>query len=206
MGTPSLLKKSESGLLNIESNKMGISIQAFEEGFKCHFNALHTYAFSILNEVDEAEEIVQQVFLKVWEKREQLSINQSFRAYLYQSVYHESLNYLKHQKVKKAHQTFVQYQQKEGHESMGNTIGAKELQEKILEGLSLLPEQCRTIFQLSRFEDLKYREIADKLGLSIKTIENQMGKALKIMRTHLAAYLSWAAIAFLAILLTLIFR
>jgi RNA polymerase sigma-70 factor (ECF subfamily) len=173
----------------MELNEQEITEPEFEEMFKTHFRALHSYAFTIIREESHAEEIVQQVFYKVWERKKDLNINQSLKSYLYQSVYNESLNYLKHLKVKKAHQSYILSTSGEEESSSSKKLMVKELEAKIVEALKLLPEQCRTIFQLSRFENLKYREIADQLGLSVKTVENQMGKALRIMRTHLAEYL-----------------
>jgi RNA polymerase sigma-70 factor (ECF subfamily) len=73
----------------------------------------------------------------------------------------------------------------------------RELREKIDEALNELPEQCRTIFQMSRYEDMRYREIADRLNISVKTVENQLGKALKILRTRLADYLPILALLFI---------
>jgi len=167
----------------------GISEAEFEQAFKSHFKALHAYACTILKEEAAAEEIVQQVFFKLWEKKEQVHIQQSVSAYLYRSVYNESLNYLKHQKVKKAHQSHTLYTSGTSSEQVSRKVIARELEAKIAEALNQLPEQCRTIFQMSRFEELKYREIADRLNLSVKTVENQMGKALRIMRTQLIEYL-----------------
>ena len=173
----------------MELNEQEITEPEFKKMFKTHFRALHAYAFTIIREESHAEEIVQQVFYKVWERKKDLNINQSLKSYLYQSVYNESLNYLKHLKVKKAHQSYILSTSGEEESSSSKKLMVKELEAKIVEALKLLPEQCRTIFQLSRFENLKYREIADQLGLSVKTVENQMGKALRIMRTHLAEYL-----------------
>ena len=174
-----------------------ISGQIFEQVFKSHFKALHAYAFTILKNEVAAEDIVQQVFYKLWERREQTEITQSVSAYLYRMVYNDSLNFIKHQKVKAAHQSYTRHTMSEGTEHISRKLVAKELSEKIQVAMNKLPEQCRTIFQMSRFEELKYKEIADKLNLSIKTIENQMGKALKIMRAELADYLpliAWALI------------
>ncbi len=167
----------------------GISEYEFEQVFKSQFKALHAYACTILKEESQAEELVQQVFFKLWEKKEQVNITQSIQAYLYRSVYNECLNYLKHQKVKKAHQSHTIYTTGQASEPVSKQLVARELQKKIDDALKQLPEQCRTIFQMSRFEELKYREIADKLNLSVKTVENQMGKALKIMRLQLVEYL-----------------
>ncbi|HTM98643.1 MAG TPA: RNA polymerase sigma-70 factor [Pedobacter sp.] len=161
----------------------------FESLFKLHYKALLAYAAVILKDEDDAEEIVQQLFLRFWEKREQLNVQTSLKAYLYKCVYHDSLNYLKHQKVKSKYQDYTQHSMETTHHTAVDRLELTELQQQINLALNELPEQCRTIFQMSRFEELKYREIADQLGLSIKTIENQMGKALRIMRIKLADFL-----------------
>jgi len=162
---------------------------SFENVFKLHYKSLHAYAAVILKDADDAEEIVQQLFLKFWEKRELLSVQTSVKAYLYKCVYHDSLNYLKHQKVKRKYEDYTQQHMNTTFATGVDRLEATELQEQINLALNDLPEQCRTIFQMSRFEELKYREIADELGLSIKTVENQMGKALRIMRIKLADFL-----------------
>ncbi len=168
----------------------------FEYLFKSHFKALHAYAFTIIKEEMMAEEIVQNVFCRLWEKREQIEINQSAKAYLYRSVYNESLNYLKHQKVKATYQQHAARNKDLETHSAAKTEH-KELQFHLANALNELPEQCRTIFQMSRFEELKYREIASELGLSVKTVENQMGKALKILRTKLVDFLPAILLSFL---------
>jgi len=161
---------------------------SFEHLFKTHYNALHAYAHMMLKDEDLAEEIVQGMFLKFWEKRQNLQI-QSIKAYLYKCVYNDSLNYLKQEKTKIKYQQFTLHTMNTEHESAASKIELTELQKRLSIALNQLPEQCRTIFQMSRFEELKYREIAERLGLSIKTIENQMGKALKILRLRLADFL-----------------
>lgn len=158
---------------------------AFEQAFRKHFKALHAYAFTIVKDGDDAEEIVQNVFVKLWERREQLGQIDSLKAYLYRATYNDSLNYLKHNKVKAAYETYAKATGSDRNDPV-DTLSTRELQAKIDKALNELPEQCRTIFQMSRFEELKYREIADQLGLSVKTIENQMGKALKVLREKLA--------------------
>jgi len=162
---------------------------AFEQVFKTHFKNLHAYAFTILKDEDEAEEMVQQVFFKLWERSEHLSFSGSIAAYLYRAVHNESLNFIKHQKVKADHQMHVAYSMKNRSEQAQPKMIRKELENKFREALNELPEQCRTVFQLSRFEDMKYKEIADKLDISVKTVENHMGKALKLLRTKLVDFL-----------------
>lgn len=160
----------------------------FEQVFKEHFKSLHAYACSILKDEDSAEEVVQNVFYKLWEKKERIHTLDSIPAYLYRSVYNESLNMIKHNKVRSDYQTHAGYQTNHTDDA-ANQANLKELETRLTKAMNELPEQCRTIFQMSRFEELKYREIADKLNLSVKTVENQMGKALKLMRQKLADFL-----------------
>jgi RNA polymerase sigma-70 factor, ECF subfamily len=168
----------------------------FEQVFKTHFKRLHAYAFTILKDDAEAEEIVQQVFFKLWDRNKNLDMPGSLNAYLYRAVHNESLNYLKHQKVKASHQLYVAYSMKNEVQQPEKKANSTALEKKIHTALNELPEQCRTIFQMSRFDELKYREIADKLDLSVKTVENQMGKALKILRTKLTDFLIFIVFIF----------
>ena len=162
---------------------------AFEQVFKMHYKNLHAYACAMLKDEDEAEEVVQQVFFKLWERSHNLSFSGSVAAYLYRAVHNESLNWLKHQKIKAGHQLHIAYSMKNKSETIAGKMQQKELENKFRQALNELPEQCRTVFQLSRFEDMKYREIADKLEISVKTVENHMGKALKLLRTKLVEFL-----------------
>ena len=164
-------------------------VVAFEQLFKMHFRGLHAYAYTILKDDLVAEDIVQNVFFKVWEKRELLEIESSHKAYLYKAVYHDCLNYIKHKKVKAVHAMHVVRQSNDKVENTSGKVLMTELKERIQAAMNELPEQCRTIFQMSRFEGLKYQEIADEMGLSVKTIENQMGKALKLLRIKLVEFL-----------------
>lgn len=185
------VKNNTAALLNKRDDA------AFEQVFKTYFKCLHSYAFTILKNDAEAEDIVQRLFVKLWERDEDLHrISGSLNAYLYRAVHNDCLNYLKHQKVKVSHQLHVAYSMKNESEQPAKKIFAAELEQKIQVALNQLPEQCRTIFQMSRFDELKYREIADKLGISVKTVENQMGKALKILRIKLAEFLIFLSIFF----------
>ncbi len=161
---------------------------AFEQVFKSNYKLLHAYAFTMLKDEMAAEEMVQNVFYKMWERSDNLTISGSVSAYLYRAVYNESLNYIKHLKVRQEHKLFVSHRQEEA-ESAAKRIQVKELEHKLQAAMNDLPEQCRTIFQMSRFEELRYREIAERLEISVKTVENQMGKALRILRERLAEFL-----------------
>jgi RNA polymerase sigma-70 factor (ECF subfamily) len=139
--------------------------------------------------VDEAEEVVQGTFIGFWEKRENLQIETSLKAYLYRSVRNSCLNEIKRQKVRQVHAQAVLQQEVQVAEASDHDALKIELEDRIHHAIQTLPEQCRLIFKMSRFEELKYQEIADQLGLSIKTVENQIGKALKVLREQLKDYL-----------------
>jgi RNA polymerase sigma-70 factor (ECF subfamily) len=160
---------------------------AFEQVFRFYYAPLCRYAVGIVTEKEEAEEIVQQVFLRVWERRAELNIAVSFKAYLYRSVHNASLN---HKQRRKNDVRYDDLQLRVVHAAESSHVMDEKILEKEIEkALLTLPEQCRKIFELSRFEELKYREIAELLNISIKTVENQMGKALRIMRERLSDYL-----------------
>lgn len=157
--------------------------QSFRHVFNANYENLCHYAFTILKDMDEAEDIVQSMFLKIWEKREDLEIRQSVRSYLFRAVYHQCINQLDHRSVTRKHQDH------ELHENGWNVqqpeVFPYELQENIEKAINALPGQCRLIFMMSRYEELRYAEIAEKLNLSVNTIENQISKALKILRSKL---------------------
>jgi RNA polymerase sigma-70 factor, ECF subfamily len=164
-------------------------INAFEMLFRTYYQPLCNYAYTFVQDKAEAEEIVQSTFLSVWEKKETLEIRSAVKPYLYAMVRNASLNVLKHEKIKQQHVTVELAMGERSVESVTRTVMASELETRIYNAMEKLPEQCRLIFKLSRFEELKYAEIAEQLNLSIKTVENQMGKALKIMREQLKDYL-----------------
>ena len=164
-------------------------LTAFEMLFKTYYQPLCNYAFTFVQDRDEAEEIVQSTFLNIWEKRESLSIHTGVKPYLYAMVRNACLNVLKHEKIKQQHAAMEMAVAERSTESVARTVMASELETKIYQAMDRLPEQCRLIFKLSRFEELKYAEIAQHLNISIKTVENQMGKALRIMREQLKDYL-----------------
>jgi RNA polymerase sigma-70 factor (ECF subfamily) len=186
----------ESGYQNkqmgtVPENVHPLSIEhfmPFEYVFKKHFKDLHAYASAILKDTSEAEEIVQNVFYKLWEKQDRLQIKQSLTSYLYRSVYHESLNHLKRAKIKLAYQSYAKNSMEDS-SNADEKISLRELEQRLEKALNELPEKCRTVFQLSRFEELKYQEIADRLQISVKTVENHMGKALKLLRHKLVDFL-----------------
>lgn len=162
---------------------------AFEMIFKTYYSPLCRYAYSLLQDKEAAEEIVQSSLLVVWEKRQTISIDTSIKSYLFRMVRNACLNAIKHERVKQHHVAHELYVSSVAQESVLHQVQAAELENRIALAMQSLPEQCRLIFQLSRFEELKYQEIADQLNISVKTVENHMGKALKLMRERLKEYL-----------------
>jgi RNA polymerase sigma-70 factor (ECF subfamily) len=162
---------------------------AFEMLFRTYYKPLCNYAYSFLNDPDEAEEVVQSAFIGVWDKRSSIEIQSSMKSYLYRMVRNSCLNVIKHANVKKQHVKYALAGGEPMDESASQSVMSQELELKIQEAMKQLPEQCRLVFQLSRFEELKYSEIAGQLNISVKTVENHMGKALKIMRSQLKDYL-----------------
>jgi len=163
--------------------------RAVEALFKSLYQRLCNYANTILNDIYESEEVVQQVFVQLWEKRETMEITTSVQSYLFRAVRNTSLNKIKHEKVRRIYAEEVTAMAQQS-EPATVTSFHNELQNQIHVAIESLPEQCRLVFKLSRFEELKYAEIAEQLGISVKTVENHMGKALKLMREQLKDYLA----------------
>ena len=172
----------------LETLKAG-DITAFEMLFRTYYQPLCNYAFTFVQDHDEAEEIVQSTFLQVWEKKHVLEIRTGVKPYLYAMVRNACLNVIKHEKVKQQHIAVQMAMGERSVESVSRSVMASELEAKIYNAMEALPEQCRLVFKLSRFEELKYAEIAQQLDISVKTVENHMGKALRIMREQLKDYL-----------------
>jgi RNA polymerase sigma-70 factor (ECF subfamily) len=179
--------------LQIAAIKQG-DARAFEALFRQFYESLCRYAQRLLGDSTMAEEAVQDVFLKFWERRMALEITTGLKPYLYRAVHNHCMNQLKHGKIKQIHREYVKSTAKDESNATMEYMESRELQVRIEHAVENLPEQCRRTFELSRFQQLSYQEIADVMGLSIKTVENQIGKALKQLRSSLADYLSFLPI------------
>jgi RNA polymerase sigma-70 factor (ECF subfamily) len=161
----------------------------FRELFYEYFAELHRYAFAIIKDDDAAADLVQTVFIGLWKQRRKLLRQNDISRYLYKATYNRSLNYIRDRKTRIEHSTGAAGLAN-GHTSdMVNGIFARELAEKISRITEKLPLQCRIIFKKSRVENKRYAEIATELNLSVKTVEAQIGKALRIFREELKDYL-----------------
>ena len=179
-------KVSDNGLLR---QIAGGDIHAFEMLFKEHYQNLCRYAGTFVRDSDEAEDIVQKTFVTIWEKKTDIAVETSVKSYLYGAVRNAALNNIKHRQVRQKHASSVTVADHISTDSAHDHLVSEELNGKINSAIEMLPEQCRLVFKMSRFEGLKYSEIADQLGISVKTVENQMGKALRRMRHELHEYL-----------------
>lgn len=155
--------------------------------FRTYYPSLCKSLYRILKDVSLAEDIVQEVFLKVWDKRDTLALHGASHAYLYRSCYNTALNFLKKQKP--------QYELSSVPIDICSDDGAEkallflETEAKILAAIETLPPKTKSIFSLSRFEELSYKEIAERLEISLKSVEKHMGIALQRLREQLKDYL-----------------
>jgi RNA polymerase sigma-70 factor (ECF subfamily) len=154
--------------------------KAFKMLFDYYYKHLVIFAIRYVDDKDLSESIVQNVFVKLWEKREALQID-SVHAYLITAVRNQCQNELKHQKIVRAYEkNFIP------NEWMAETVYPdEEVMARINQVIDQMPEQRRKIFKMNRLDGMRYKEIADKLEISPKTVEVQIGKALKYLRDNL---------------------
>ena len=165
--------------------------QTFELLFKSHFKGLCHFAIQYVRDLDTAKEIVQDAFLGLWDKRDSIDLSRNVKTYLTSTVRNKCLNYLRdHKKFNTEIIEFEDLNQVKSYQQSDQLVEA-EIRIKIDKAIGELPQKCREIFVLSRYENLKYQEIADRLQISIKTVETQISKALQHMRTQLAEYLNY---------------
>jgi RNA polymerase sigma-70 factor, ECF subfamily len=168
------------------------NLKSFEALFRQYYQMLCSYALRFVKDPDTAEEIVQDLFYKLWEKRAELQINTSVKSYLYSAVHNRCLKFIEHRNVETKYRNYYLLHESEIDNEPGDSASINEIQGVIENTLNALPERCSRIFRLNRFEGLKYHEIALKLSISVKTVEANMGKALKLLRKNLKNYVEVA--------------
>ncbi len=169
---------------------MALTKEAFEDIFVNYYESLYGYAFTILKNELFAEEIVSDVFYRLWLKKDTIKIDASLAGYLYKSVYNACMDKIRHNKTREAFKRNFLYRSTENILDAANEINAKDFEKKFYAALLKLPEQCRTVFQLNRMEELSYKDIAIRLGISVKTVEAHMSKALRRLRISLVEFLT----------------
>jgi RNA polymerase sigma-70 factor, ECF subfamily len=168
------------------------NLQAYEMLFRQYYQMLCNYSLKFVSDPDVAEEIVQDLFYTLWEKRMELQINTSVKSYLFSAVHNRCLKFIEHRNVEQKYRSYYLQHESEIDSEPFDSANVIEMQQIIDQTLDSLPERCGKIFRLNRFEGLKYYEIADKLSISVKTVEANMGKALKLLRKNLKDFVELA--------------
>jgi RNA polymerase sigma-70 factor (ECF subfamily) len=157
----------------------------FESLFRSSYVSMVRYAKRLVKDQDTAEEIVQDLFFRLWQDKEKIKIESSLNGYLFRAVHNRCLHWIEHNKVVERHAREAASEQSEAMETPADIINYRELQSKIVRIIERLPDRCGRIFCMNRFEGLKYSEIAEKLSVSVKTVEADMGRALREFRKEL---------------------
>ena len=153
-----------------------------EQLFRTHYAALCRTVYPIVRDQDTAEEIVQDVFMKIWRSKTTLDTERSVKAYLSRAAINTALNFLeKNQRTTLWDDALTEHY---GVNSTEEDIAYREAEQKVAYALEQLPPKCKVVFSLSRFEEMSYAEIAQHLSISVKAVEKHMGKALKVMREY----------------------
>jgi RNA polymerase sigma-70 factor (ECF subfamily) len=168
----------------------------FEALFHAHYSALCSYANNFLKDLASSEEIVQEVMVRIWENRASIVFESSPGSYLFRAVRNGCLNFLSHLETREAYKSHAETQGTAWERSKEDQMIISELEQRIREAIDRLPLGRRKIFILSRYEGLTYNEIAARLSVSVKTVENQMSSALRFLREELADYLPWIILFF----------
>lgn len=157
--------------------------EALEELFRTHYNELCNFAFQYLRSTEDAEEIVQETFFRLWNKKTGIKIKKSLKSYLYTSVRNLCTEHGRHLQIKQKYMN--DSIEKEYPPTPQKLLEASQLEILFKKTLEKLPERCRKIFSMSRNEGMKYSEIAEKLSISVKTVEADMGQTLKALKNTL---------------------
>ncbi|MCX6285881.1 MAG: RNA polymerase sigma-70 factor [Bacteroidetes bacterium] len=175
--------------LYIQKKIQAGDIREFERLFMKYYDPLCHHADKILSDMDTAEDVVQEFFYHFWKDRESFTLKFSLNAYLYRAIRNNALRYLEHLSIRKGYAEKVLSDFRDIMPAHVQTdVDLKELDKAIHSTLQQMPERCSRVFRMNRFEGKKYREIAEILSVSVKTVEADMGKALQIFRKSLRDY------------------
>ncbi len=174
------MKEKIDDILLLKQIREG-SEQAFRYLFEAYFTPLCRFVHLYLSEKEIIEELVLDIFVYIWENRDNLQIQLSFKAYLFQSARNKAFNVLRQEKKNVS----INEIDSDALETNATSLEDEELYRLIQEAVFALPEKCKEVFQLSRNENLSNQEIANKLNISVKTVEAQITKALKRIKDFL---------------------
>ena len=161
---------------------------AFSDIFLAYYKDLVIFAARFTHDLNNAEEIVQDMFSKLWEEHESVKIDISLKSYLLKLVQNKCIDWYRHKIIMRAHNDFVIESSIKFEVDTDNYILYSELQERVDKALEMLPEPVSETFRMNRYKGLKYHEIADIFGVSVRTIEVRIGKALHLLRNCLKDY------------------
>lgn len=162
---------------------------AYEALFKTFYTELVVHANRYLYDMESSKEIVQDLFVNIYEKRSNLDINSSLKSYLYRSVQNRCINFINAQKIKDKYANYIKHRNSGEENSVERAMNVAELENALYSAIGDLPPKCRMIFKMNRFEGFSNGEIAERLELSKRTVETQITKALKILRTKMQPYM-----------------
>ncbi len=171
----------------MRNKSFSLDNKSFERYFKQLFPSLTYYAFKIIRDYDTAKDVVHEAFTKLWENRKNIDTQGNVKSYLYRSVHNLSLNYIRDNKKF----ADIENSPEAGEYPIetGDKIETAELEQAIIETIESMPERMKQVFILSRYEGLTYKEISQKLGISDKTVEVHISRALKILRDNLKNFI-----------------
>ncbi len=169
---------------------------AFSFVFTSYYSDLVSFANTFLHNTEESKEIVQNVFVDLWTAHEQLLISKSLKSYLLKAVQNDCLDYIRHLAIKNKYSDFVLNNEELFENNTESYVIYSELEEQISNALKQMPTDLSLAFLMNRTQNLKYYEIADKLNISIRTVEVRIGKAIQFLRGFLEEYLKFIIIAY----------
>ncbi|TLX78454.1 RNA polymerase sigma-70 factor [Labilibacter sediminis] len=179
---------------------------AFEEMFTIYYQQLVVFASKLVYDVDLSRDLVQEVIVNYYEKRNSIEIHTSLKAHLYQSVRNRCLNHIKREQVLRTHHSAIYAEKKDSNQAFYDLVEETELENRIYQVIKALPKQCQKIFEMSRFEGKSNTDIAEELSISKRTVETQISNALKKIRSKLSNYIAVTVVSFIFILLDYILR
>lgn len=171
---------------NTETNNQEL---IFKSIYEKYYSELCLYARKFVADDEEAEEIVQNIIVKLWDQKDRINEIQSISSYLFRFVRNHCLNYIKHQKYIDAYKDSSWIELKRIETEQYTELTNFEIQKQVIDAIEALPERCREVFEMSRFDGLKYKEIADQLGITVKAVEANISRALTSLRKSLKEYL-----------------
>jgi RNA polymerase sigma-70 factor (ECF subfamily) len=187
------MKVSDHEAILIEGLKEG-NVKIYDYIFHFYYSGLVVFVQKYIHDPNIAEDIVQEFFVKLWINRERVQIETTLKSYFFSSIKNRCIDYLRHEIIKgKAEIKLLENLKSVTDDN--NLLIESELRDQINAAIDKLPPICREIFIMNRFEGFKPAEIADKKGISVRTVETHIGKALKILRKELSGYLPASLVA-----------